>query len=134
MSRSMFPDQLLFVSAAEREPGPCTPGQNREKAFESDGLWVGYCDITARDEPGAWHHHADYDSIMYLTSGRCRIDHGDRGEKSTVMAAGDFAFFPKGVIHRVQILDDGRCDYVFVRLGHGESVVVADGPGPRIRA
>ena len=37
----------------------------------------------------------------------------------------------KGVIHRVQILDDGRCDYVFIRFGQGESVFVVDGPGER---
>lgn len=127
-----FPRDLLFVAANQREPGPCTPGQAREKAFEGNGLWVGYCDISARDEPGAWHHHADYDSIMYLISGRCRIDHGEAGEQSTIMAAGDFGFFPKGVIHRVQILDDGRCDYVFIRFGQGESVVAVSGPGPRV--
>lgn len=133
MSTSLFPDHLIFVSPAQREPGPVTRGQVREKAFAGDGIWVGYCDITARDEPGEWHHHADYDSVMYLISGRCRIDHGDAGEKSTIMSAGDFGFFGKGVIHRVQILDDGRCDYVFFRLGQGESVVPVDGPGPRVR-
>jgi uncharacterized RmlC-like cupin family protein len=129
-----FPDRLVFVRPDQREPGPVTRGQVREKAFAADGIWVGYCDITARDEPGEWHHHADYDSVMYLISGRCRIDHGERGEKSTIMSAGDFGFFGKGVIHRVQILDDGRCDYVFFRLGRGESVVAVDGPGPRVRA
>lgn len=132
MSTSLFPDHLIFVSPTQREPGPVTRGQVREKAFAGDGIWVGYCDITARDEPGEWHHHADYDSVMYLISGRCRIDHGDAGEKATIMSAGDFGFFGKGVIHRVQILDDGRCDYVFFRLGQGESVVPVEGPGPRV--
>ncbi|MBN8939246.1 MAG: cupin domain-containing protein [Rhizobiales bacterium] len=129
----MFPDDLIFVRPDQREPGPVTRGQVREKAFVNDDIWVGYCDITARDEPGQWHHHANYDSIMYLMSGRCRIEWGDAG-KSAIMAAGDFGFFGKGVIHRVQIIDDGRCDYVFVRLGKGESVVAVDNPGPRVRS
>lgn len=134
MTASPFPDEPVFVRPDQRQPGPVTRGQVREKAFANDGLWVGYCDITARDEPGEWHHHADYDSIMYLISGRCRIDSGADGKTSTEMNAGDFGFFGKGVIHRVQILDDGRCDYVFVRLGAGESVVAVDGPGPRVRS
>lgn len=90
--------------------------------------------ISPRDKPGEWHHHADYDSVMHLISGRCRIDSGANGETSTEMKADDFGFFGKSVIHRVQILDDGRCDYVFVRLGSGESVVAVDGPGPRVVA
>lgn len=134
MAASLFPDHLVFVRPDQREPGPVTRGQVREKAYAADGIWVGYCDITAREEPGEWHHHADYDSIMYLISGRCRIDSGADGATSTEMSAGDFGFFGKGVIHRVQILDDGRCDYVFVRLGEGESVVAVDGPGPRVVA
>ena len=129
-----FPDDLVFVPPSGREPGPVTRGQIREKAFTTEGLWVGYCDITARDEPGEWHHHADYDSVMYLISGRCRIDYGADGEKSTIMSGGDFGFFGKGVIHRVQIIDDGRCDYVFVRFGKGESVVSIERPGPRVLA
>ena len=71
---------------------------------------------------------------MYLISGRCRLDEGSQGEKSTVMSAGDFCLMGKGVIHRVQILDDGRCDYVFFRLGQGESVVAVNSPGPRVAA
>ena len=134
MADTLFPDHIVFVRPDQRTLGPVTRGQVREKAYETDGLWVGYCDITARDEPGEWHHHADYDSVMYLISGRCRIDSGADGGTSTIMSGGDFGFFGKGVIHRVQILDDGRCDYVFVRLGAGESVVAVDGPGPRVRA
>lgn len=134
MAKLMFPDDLIFVPPETREPGPITRGQVREKAYVTDGLWVGYCDITARDEPGEWHHHANYDSVMYLISGRCRIEWGENGEKSYIMSGGDFGFFGKGVIHRVQIIDDGRCDYVFIRLGDGESVVAVDKPGKRVLA
>jgi RimJ/RimL family protein N-acetyltransferase/uncharacterized RmlC-like cupin family protein len=132
MSDTLFPDHIVVVRPQQRKPGPATRGQIREKAYAADGIWVGYCDISARDEPGEWHHHADYDSVMYLLSGRCRIDHGVSGELSTIMSAGDFGFFGKGVIHRVQVLDDGRCDYVFFRLGNGESVVRVAGPGSRV--
>ena len=133
MTDSMFPNDLTVIRPDQRVPGPNSPGQDRETAFSNPGLWVGYCDITARNEPGAWHHHSNYDSVMYLLSGRCRIDYGSNGEKSYVMSKGDFGFFGQGVIHRVQILDDGKCDYIFIRLGEGESVSVADAPAPRIR-
>lgn len=134
MRESIFPDDdIILVSRKDFTPGPSTPGQERETAFTTDGLWVGTCQVTALDEPSQWHHHADYDSIMYMTAGRIRVDWGDHGEKSFEMGPGDFAFFRRGVIHRAQILEDPEdCRYVFVRLGHGESVVAVDGPGPAV--
>lgn len=84
MAAPLFPDHSVFVGPGQREPGPVTRGQVREKAFAADGIRVGHCDITARHEPGEWHHHADYGSVMYLISGRCRIDHDDRGEKRAI--------------------------------------------------
>lgn len=71
---------------------------------------------------------------MYLISGRRRIDSAADGKTMTKMKAGDFGFIGNGVFHRVRILDDGRCDGVFVRLGERESVVAVDGPGLRLVA
>ncbi|ABD56015.1 Cupin 2 protein [Jannaschia sp. CCS1] len=110
--------------------GPNTPGQPRQTAFSGDGLWIGQCEITARDLPSQWHHHENYDSIMYMLDGRIRVDWGENGEQSFEMGPGDYGFFGRKVIHRAQIIDAPRtCRYVFVRLGEGESVVNVDGPG-----
>ena len=90
-----------------------------------------FCDGAARDEPGEWRHHADCDGVMYLIFGCCRIDHGGN---STPMSAGDFGPLGKGVIHRMQILDGGRCRYTLFHPGLGESVVAMDGPSLRTAA
>lgn len=130
MMKPLFEEDILLVSHDQLQDGPNTPGQNRRTAFAPDGLWVGECEVTAHDLPSQWHHHADYDSIMYMLAGRIRVDWGATGEKSFELGPGDYAFFRRGVIHRAQILE-GRdnCRYVFVRIGQGESVVNVDGPG-----
>jgi mannose-6-phosphate isomerase-like protein (cupin superfamily) len=127
---SLFDQDIIVVGKDSLIDGPNTPGQNRRTAFAPDGLWVGECRVTARNVPSQWHHHADYDSIMYMLAGRIRVDWGDTGEKSFELGPGDYAFFRRGVIHRAQIIDGAEdCRYVFVRIGSGESVVNVDGPG-----
>lgn len=129
MRTSLF-KAIQYVTSDQLSDGPNTPGQNRRKAFSIDGLWVGECHVTAIEAPSQWHHHADYDSLMYMLSGRIRVDHGTNGEDSFEIGTGDYAFFPRGAIHRAQILEGGEnVHYVFVRLGSGESVVNVDGPG-----
>ena len=122
--------EIGFLKSEDTVQGPITPGQNRRKAITADGLWVGECHVTALDEPSQWHHHADFDSVMYMLSGRIRVDFGEGGEKSFEIGKGDYAYFPRRAIHRCQILEGGDdVYYVFVRVGYGESVVNVDGPG-----
>ena len=129
MSNGFF-ETIGYVTADNLTEGPITPGQNRRKAIAADGLWVGDCHVTALDAPSQWHHHAEYDSVMYMLSGRIRVDWGDRGEKSFEIGKGDYAFFPRRAIHRCQILEGGDdVHYVFVRVGHGPTVVNVDGAG-----
>lgn len=122
--------EIGFLQSKDTVQGPITPGQNRRKAITADGLWVGECHVTALEEPSQWHHHADFDSVMYMLSGRIRVDYGENGEKSFEIGKGDYAYFPRRAIHRCQILEGGNdVYYVFMRMGHGESVVNVDGPG-----
>jgi len=129
MTKSLF-ETIGYVKGNETTQGPITPGQNRRKAITADGLWVGECHVTALEAPSQWHHHAEFDSVMYMLSGRIRVDFGEHGEKSFEIGKGDYAYFPRRAIHRCQILEGGDdVYYVFVRVGHGESVVNVDGPG-----
>ena len=133
MTDSIFPDDIVYVGEDDFTDGPHTPGQPRKTAYETDGLWVGITRVTARDVPSQWHHHADHDSIMYMTEGQIRVDHGEDGEKSFLIGPGEFAFFRRGVIHRAQIIDgDEDVRFMVVRMGAGETVVNVDGPGPTV--
>ena len=120
--------EIGIIRAKEREEGPITPGQNRRKALEVGDLWVGECHVTALDQPSQWHHLNDFDSVMYMLSGRIRVDHGPGGTQSFELGAGDYAYFPRRVIHRAQILEGDDVRYVFVRVGQGETLENVDGP------
>ncbi|QEW06606.1 cupin domain-containing protein [Nitrincola iocasae] len=129
MSRGIF-EQIGVIKAEQLTQGPQTPGQNRKKALEAGPLWVGECHVTALDAPSQWHHHKEFDSVMYMLSGRIRVDYGENGEHSFEIGKGDYAYFPRRVIHRAQIVEGGDdVHYVFVRLGEGETLVNVDGPG-----
>lgn len=122
--------EIGYLRGSETVQGPITPGQNRRKAIAAGDLWVGECHVTALEAPSQWHHHAEFDSVMYMLSGRIRVDFGANGEQSFEIGKGDYAYFPRRAIHRCQILEGGDdVRYVFVRLGKGETVVNVDGPG-----
>ena len=104
MSKQLF-SEIGVVRAGDLQAGPITPGQIRRKALEVGDLWVGECHVTALEQPSQWHHHKDFDSVMYMLSGRIRVDHGPEGKQSFELGAGDYAYFPRRVIHRAQILE-----------------------------
>lgn len=129
MSNGLF-TEIGYITADQLEMGPQTPGQVRKKALEAGELWVGQCHVTAVDAPSQWHHHQEFDSVMFMLSGRIRVDFGETGEQSFEIGKGDYAFFPRRAIHRCQVIDGGDgVHYVFVRVGQGETVVNHDGPG-----
>lgn len=129
MSTGLFRD-IGYIKANALQMGPQTPGQVRKKALEAGELWVGQCHVTALDTPSQWHHHQEFDSVMFMLSGRIRVDFGENGEQSFEIGKGDYAYFPRRAIHRCQILEGGNdVHYVFVRVGAGETVVNHDGPG-----
>ena len=121
--------EIGVIRSHELQDGPITPGQIRRKALEAGDLWVGECHVTALYEPSQWHHHKDFDSVMYMLSGRIRVDHGSVGKESFELGAGDYAYFPRRLIHRCQILEgDDDVRYVFLRIGKGETLENVDGP------
>ncbi len=128
MSEGIF-KEIGYVTQDQLVDGPMTPGQSRKKALEVGNLWVGECQVTAYDEPSQWHHHKEFDSVMYMLSGRIRVDFGATGQDAFEIGAGDYAYFPRRAIHRCQILEGKDVRYVFIRVGNGETLLNVDGPG-----
>jgi len=117
------------VTPSERTEGQQTPGLTREQAFAVDGVWAGM----ARTEPHAmtaWHHHADYDTSIYVVSGTLRMESGPAGAMTVDAEPGDFLYVPKGAIHREGNPGDVESHVVVVRAGRGPAVVNVDGPAP----
>jgi len=118
---------VLLKRPADRVPGPPTAGMIREMAFTTAQAWSGY----ARTEPGmvsGWHHHGDYDSIIYVLSGALRMEFGPGGGDTLDAQPGDFVLVPSGAVHRESNPSAVPAEIVVVRIGSGESTFNVDGP------
>jgi uncharacterized RmlC-like cupin family protein len=126
----MQPEQdqtITVVRQSERRPGPMTPGMDRQEAVATDDLWAGW----VRTEVGmmsGWHHHGEYDSVIYVMTGSLRMEFGAKGSQVVDANPGDFLLVPKGVVHRESNPSGEPADVIVVRSGQGESLFNLDGP------
>ena len=79
-----------------------------------DGLTVGVATMT-ENSPHGGERHPDGDEILYLISGRARIVFLDSDLNDIDMAPGDGAVVPRGMWHRVDILEP--CQIVYATPG-----------------
>lgn len=120
-------DPVLVVTPADRKPGPVTPGMDRQQAFVTEGTWSGL----VRTEPGmmsGWHHHGEYESVIYVLSGALKMESGPNGTTTAEAGPGDFVYVPKGAVHRESNPSTETADVIVVRAGVGESIFNVDGP------
>ena len=118
---------VLVVTPAERRPGPLTPGMDRQQAFATEATWSGF----VRTEPGmvsGWHHHGDYETVIYVLSGALKMEFGLHGSNTVQAGSGDFVYVPKGAVHRESNPSAEPADVFIVRAGVGESMFNLDGP------
>lgn len=115
------------VTPDERVAGDPTPNMTREQAIEVPGMWAGFVRTEAR-ATGGWHHHADYETTIYVVSGSLRMESGPGGREVIEAGPGDFLRVPKGAIHRESNPGDEQSHLVVVRAGAGPAVVNVDGP------
>lgn len=120
-------DPARRVAPPERVEADPTPGMIREQAIAVEGLWAGL----VRTGPGAasgWHHHGDYETSIYIASGRLRMESGAGGRDVVDAEPGDFLHVPPGAVHRESNPGDVESSIVVVRAGHGVPTVNVDGP------
>ncbi len=120
-------DPVRLVRPADRVEGERTPGMTREQAIAVDGMWAGLVRTDAYMITG-WHHHADYDTTVYVVEGSLRMESGPGGTDVVDVGPGDFVHVPKGAIHREGNPSDEESRVVVVRAGSGPAVVNVDGP------
>lgn len=118
------------ISPDERTEGMVTPGMVREEAVSTDGMWAGLVRTEARMVSG-WHHHAGYESVIYVVSGAMRMEFGDAGRDVLEAVPGDFLYVAPGAVHREANPTDRESHIVVVRSGSGEPVVNVRGPEDR---
>ena len=120
----------VSYSAASRQPSVILPPGYAGPVvfrFVPPGLWAGLVRTAAHMTSG-WHHHADYETSIYVVSGRLRMESGSGGTEVVEARAGDFLRVPKGAIHRESNPGDEESHIVVVRAGSGPAVVNVDGP------
>ena len=115
------------VGADALEPADPTPGTQRAKALDTEGMWSGAVDT----QPGAvsgWHHHGDHETTLYIVTGRMRLESGPGGEHVVEAGPGDFLHVPAGAVHRESNPGGDPSRAVVVRCGSGTPTVNVDGP------
>jgi uncharacterized RmlC-like cupin family protein len=122
-------DPVRLVRPADRVEGERTPGMTREQAIAVDGLWAGLVRTEANMITG-WHHHADYDTSIYVVDGALLMESGPGGANVVEVGPGDFLYVPRGAIHREGNPSGEESHVVVVRAGHGPAVVNVEGPAP----
>jgi uncharacterized RmlC-like cupin family protein len=119
--------QVWRIRPGERGIGAATPGMTREEAISTDRMWSGL----ARTEPGmrsGWHHHGDYETVIYVLSGALRMEFGPAGTERIDAEPGDFLYVAKGAIHRESNPANEEGTAIVVRSGAGDPVFNVDGP------
>lgn len=120
-------DQVLVSTPDDRRPGPSTPGMDRQEAFATEGTWSGFVRTEAGMVSG-WHHHGEYESVIYVLTGALRMEFGPDGSNTVEAGPGDFIYVPKGAVHRESNPSAEPADIIVVRAGAGQSTFNVDGP------
>jgi uncharacterized RmlC-like cupin family protein len=120
-------EQILVVTPGDRKAGPATPGMDRQQAFATDDMWSGFVRTEAGMVSG-WHHHGEYETVIYVLTGLLRMEFGPGGSNIVEAGPGDFVFVPNGVVHREGNPSPEPADIIVVRAGRGESTINVDGP------
>ena len=104
-----------------------TAGMHRLEAQAGDGFWLG----TVTTEPNVisgWHHHAGYETVIYVLHGSARLDTWVDGEIERHEAPpGSFIRVAAGTIHREGSASADGIEAVLVRVGEGEVTVPVEG-------
>ena len=116
-----------IVPAAELTDADPTPGMTRQVATHAEGMWSGTVDTEPHAVSG-WHHHGDYETTLYIVSGRMRLESGRGGGDVLEAGPGDFLRVPAGAIHRESNPTDEPARAVIVRCGAGDPTYNTDGP------
>lgn len=109
-------DSQLYTVAFRRDLSatlvPTRPGP----PIRVDGLTIGVVTMT-QSAPHGGEMHPDGDELLHLISGRARVTLETTPVETLEMKPGDGVIVPKGVWHRVEIIEPSQ--FVFVTPGPG---------------
>ncbi len=83
------------------------------------GMTFGVAKMSS-DAPHGGERHLGGDEVLYLIEGRARVVYTDDPEPDVELGSGDVVIVPKGLWHRVEILEP--CHFVYLTPGHSNEV------------
>src|SRR2546428_14191912 len=98
MTTKQLETKVVKPRERTRETGQ-TPGMIREQAIRTDRVWAGVALNEALALSG-WHHHGDHESVIYVLTGRARLECGPGGKTVLEAGTGGFPCGPRGEVHR----------------------------------
>jgi uncharacterized RmlC-like cupin family protein len=126
-NQAVAEDKVVSVSPGDRVEADYTSGMVREQAVATTGLWSGLVRTEAGMTSG-WHHHGDYETAIYVLSGKLRMESGPAGSEVVDAGPGDFVYVPKHTVHRESNPSQEESRLVVVRAGAGDPVFNVEGP------
>jgi hypothetical protein len=122
-------DPARLVRPADRVEGERTPGMTREQAIAVDGMWAGLVRTEAHMMTG-WHHHADYDTTVYVVDGSLRMESGPGEPRWLTQAQATSCTCRRAQSTERATRATRSPGSLCVRAGSGPAVVNVDGPAP----
>ena len=119
--------EVRRIKPEERVDADPTPGMQRQRAIDAEGLWSGLV-TTEPHMTSGWHHHGDHETSIYVVDGAMRMEFGPGGTEAVEARAGDFLHVPAHVVHREGNPGEAASHLVVTRSGHGPATVNLDGP------
>lgn len=111
MSQAIKFDPNSMTVGVMRDFSASLVPQQADPALPIDGATFGIATMT-RNSPHDGERHPDGDEVLYLISGRVRVVFVDSEEPDIDVMPGDGLIVPKGVWHRVDILEPSQIVYL----------------------
>ena len=96
---------------------PCPNEHGLSEPIE--GMTFGIA-IMSEDAPHGGERHMGGDEVLYLIEGKAKLVFTDDPQPDVDMRSGDVVVVPRGLWHRVEIIDP--CHFVYLTPGHGNEV------------
>lgn len=119
MTRVRRVDPKTQVVGVDRRLQAGIHADEHDAAEPVDGVTFGV-GIMTENAPHGGERHLAGDEVLYLVEGKARLVFPDDPEPDVELECGEVVIVPRGLWHRVEILEP--CRFVYLTPGHGNEI------------